>query len=550
MNLDAALRLFLETFRLPGESQKIQRILEAFAERYYEQSPQVLANKDAALLLSYSLILLNTDQHNVQVKRKMSEEDFIRNNRGINGGNDLPREFLSEQYYSICRNEIRTIPQQGVGFHEMSLSRWVDIMQKSKNTSPYILCESCPFLDRDMFAIMAGPTIAAISVVFDYGEYEEVLLKCVDGFLAVAKIAGAHHLIDVLDDLVVALCKFTTLLNSSLIDEPVIAFGEDTRARMATETVFTIANTYGDYIRNGWKSIIDCILSLHKLGLISSRITGDEAADDPESSPDSSFLANPIPSALSTTSQTSSVSTPKRAYGLMGRFSLFLNLDTEESRSQPTEEQLAAQRRALETIQKCRTGNIFTESKFLQAESLSHLAESLIRAAGRPQRITSGLEEEDTAVFCLELLIAVTLNNRDRIVLLWQGVYEHIAHIVQCTVMPCNLVEKAVFGLLRICQRLLPYKENLVDDLLKSLQLILKLDARVADAYCENITQEVTRLVKANATHIKSQTGWRTIISLLSITARHPDASDVGFEALVFIMSEGPTCHLPTSFSV
>ncbi|KAK4403053.1 ARF guanine-nucleotide exchange factor GNOM [Sesamum angolense] len=80
MNLDTALRLFLETFRLPGESQKIQRVLEAFSERYYEQSPQILANKDAALLLSYSLIMLNTDQHNVQVKKKMTEEDFIRNN--------------------------------------------------------------------------------------------------------------------------------------------------------------------------------------------------------------------------------------------------------------------------------------------------------------------------------------------------------------------------------------------------------------------------------------------------------------------------------------
>jgi brefeldin A-resistance guanine nucleotide exchange factor 1 len=75
----------------------------------------------------------------------------------------------------------------------------------------------------------------------------------------------------------------------------------------------------------------------------------------------------------------------------------------------------------------------------------------------------------------------------------------------------------------------------------------LKLDARVTDAYCENITLEVTRLLKANATHIKSQMGWRTIISLICITARHPDASDAGFEALIFIMSEGS--HLsPANF--
>ncbi|KAK9109784.1 hypothetical protein Sjap_017844 [Stephania japonica] len=89
--------------------------------------------------------------------------------------------------------------------------------------------------------------------------------------------------------------------------------------------------------------------------------------------------------------------------------------------------------------------------------------------------------------------------------------------------MPCALVEKAVFELLKICQ-LLPYKENLADDLLRSLQLVLKLDARVADAYCEHIIKEI---------------GWRTITSLLSITAHHPEASEAGFEALTFIMADG-----------
>ncbi|KAJ1259610.1 hypothetical protein BS78_10G168500 [Paspalum vaginatum] len=542
MNLDAALRLFLETFRLPGESQKIQRILEAFSERYYEQSPQIFFNIDAALVLSYSVILLNTDQHNVRVKKKMTEEDFIRNNRRINGGNDLPREFLSDIYHSICQNEIKTIPEQGAGCSEMSFSRWVDLMWKSKRTSAYIACDSCPYLDHDMFSIMAGATVAAISVVFDNVEHEEILTRCIDGFLSVAKLAAFYHLDDVLNDLIVVLCKFTTLLSTSHIDDPVAAFGEDTKARMATEAVFAIATTYGDHIRSGWRNIIDCVLKLHKIGLLPTRLTGDTA--DNQDSSDS------LPCKLASSAATHPVlpvSAPKKSYGLMGRFSQLLYYDTEEPMSQPSEEQLIAQNNALETAKKCQISTIFNESKFLQADSLSDLARALIQAAGRPQKITSSLDYEGTAVFCLELLITVTLNNRDRIVLLWQGVYEHIAHIVQSTVMPCNLVEKAIFGLLHICQRLLPYKENLVDDLLRSLQLILKLDARVADAYCENITLEVTRLVKANATHIKSQMGWRTIISLICITARHPDASDAGFEALVFIMSEGS--HLsPANF--
>lgn len=544
MNLDTALRLFLETFRLPGESQKIQRVLEAFAERYYEQSPQILANKDVAFVLSYSLIMLNTDQHNAQVKKKMTEEDFIRNNRDINGGNNLPREFLSELYYSICKNEIRTMPEQGAGFAEMTPSRWTDLMHKSKKTSPYIVADSRAYLDHDMFAIMSGPTIAAISVVFDYAEHEDVYQTCIDGFLAVAKISACHHLEDVLDDLVVSLCKFTTLLNPSSVEEPVLAFGDDAKARMATVTVFTIANRYGDFIRTGWRNILDCILRLHKLGLLPARVASD-AADDSEVSSEpgqGKLLTNSLSSA-----HMQSIGTPRRSSGLMGRFSQLLSLETEEPRSQPTEQQLAAHQRTLQTIQKCHIDSIFTESKFLLADSLLQLAQALIWAAGRPQKGNSSPEDEDTAVFCLELLIAITLNNRDRIGLLWQGVYEHISNIVQSTVVACALVEKAVFGLLRICQRLLPYKENLADDLLRSLQLVLKLDARVADQYCEQITQEVSRLVKANATHIRSQMGWRTIASLLSITARHPDASEPGFDALSFIMTDG--AHLsPANF--
>ncbi|KAL3501457.1 hypothetical protein ACH5RR_035906 [Cinchona calisaya] len=536
MNLDTALRLFLETFRLPGESQKIQRVLEAFSERYYEQSQQILANKDAALLLSYSLIMLNTDQHNVQVKKKMTEEDFIRNNRHINGGNDLPREFLSELYHSICKNEIRTTPEQGAGFAEMTPSRWIDLMHKSKKSAPYIVSDCRAYLDHDMFAIMSGPTIAAISVVFDHAEHEEVYQTCIDGFLAVAKISACHHLEDVLDDLVLSLCKFTTLLNPSSVEEPVLAFGDDSKARMATVTVFAIANRYGDFIRTGWRNILDCILRLHKLGLLPARVASD-AADDSEMYPEPG-QGKPLTNSLSSV-QVQAIGTPRRSSGLMGRFSQLLSLDTEEPRYQPTEQQLAAHQRTLQTIQKCHIDSIFTESKFLQAESLLQLARALIWAAGRPQKGNSSPEDEDTAVFCLELLIAITLNNRDRIGLLWQGVYEHIANIVQSTVMPCALVEKAVFGLLRICQRLLPYKENLADELLRSLQLVLKLDARVADAYCEQITQEVSRLVKANATLIRSQLGWRTIASLLSITARHPEASEAGFDALLFIMSDG-----------
>jgi len=50
--------------------------------------------------------MLNTDQHSPQVKKRMTKEEFIKNNRGINDEGDLPKEFLIAIYDDIQTNEI------------------------------------------------------------------------------------------------------------------------------------------------------------------------------------------------------------------------------------------------------------------------------------------------------------------------------------------------------------------------------------------------------------------------------------------------------------
>jgi brefeldin A-inhibited guanine nucleotide-exchange protein len=62
---------------------------------------------DAAYILAYSIILLNTDAHSPQIKNRMTKADFIKNNRGINDGESLPEEFLNAIFHDIQGNEIR-----------------------------------------------------------------------------------------------------------------------------------------------------------------------------------------------------------------------------------------------------------------------------------------------------------------------------------------------------------------------------------------------------------------------------------------------------------
>jgi len=101
-----ALRQFLQSFRLPGEAQKIDRLMLKFAGRYLQCNPNSFANADTAYILAYSVIMLNTDAHSPQVKNRMTKQDFIKNNRGINDGSDLPEDYLIEIYNEIYSNEI------------------------------------------------------------------------------------------------------------------------------------------------------------------------------------------------------------------------------------------------------------------------------------------------------------------------------------------------------------------------------------------------------------------------------------------------------------
>lgn len=80
----------------------------------------MIKNKDAAFILAYAVILLNVDQHNPKNKRPMTLSDFLRNQRGLNGGADFPPEYLERIYNNIRTREIIMPDEHGgelkVGF--------------------------------------------------------------------------------------------------------------------------------------------------------------------------------------------------------------------------------------------------------------------------------------------------------------------------------------------------------------------------------------------------------------------------------------------------
>lgn len=110
MTIDKALRQMLKDFKLPGEAQKIDRIMERFAERFCKDNPAAFPTSDGAYLLSFALIMLNTDAHNPMADKKLSLEDFISMCQYQAEDNSfqpiLPEEDIAQIYQRILDTEI------------------------------------------------------------------------------------------------------------------------------------------------------------------------------------------------------------------------------------------------------------------------------------------------------------------------------------------------------------------------------------------------------------------------------------------------------------
>ncbi|MEZ0274515.1 MAG: Sec7 domain-containing protein [Roseimicrobium sp.] len=107
MEYTEALREYLGAFKLPGEAQKIDRLVNAFGNAYMQQNPKSgIANEDAAYVLSFQAIMLATDAHNPAVKNKMTFDQLKANLRGVNKGKDFSPELLENFYKDLTQTPL------------------------------------------------------------------------------------------------------------------------------------------------------------------------------------------------------------------------------------------------------------------------------------------------------------------------------------------------------------------------------------------------------------------------------------------------------------
>ncbi|OAD52521.1 Brefeldin A-inhibited guanine nucleotide-exchange protein 1 [Eufriesea mexicana] len=280
-DLVTALRYFLEGFRLPGEAQKIDRLMEKFASRYCECNPNngLFTSADTAYVLGFSIIMLTTDLHSPQVKNKMTKEQYIKLNRRISDNEDLPEEYLSKIYDEIAGNEIKMKSnpnrpgKQVISSEKKRRLLWNMEMEvistAAKNLMESVSHVQAPFTTakhlehvRPMFKIAWTPFLAAFSVGLQDCDDPEIASLCLDGIRCAIRIACIFHMTLERDAYVQALARFTLLTANSPITE-MKAKNIDT-----IKTLITVAHTDGNYLGSSWLDVVKCISQLELAQLI------------------------------------------------------------------------------------------------------------------------------------------------------------------------------------------------------------------------------------------------------------------------------------------
>ncbi|XP_022147082.1 brefeldin A-inhibited guanine nucleotide-exchange protein 2-like [Momordica charantia] len=547
LEFDEAIRAFLKGFRLPGEAQKIDRIMEKFAERYCKCNPKAFTSADTAYVLAYSVILLNTDAHNPMVKNKMSAEDFIRNNRGIDDGKDLPEEYLKSLYERLSRNEIKMkddelAPQQKqstnsnkiLGFdsilnivirkrgEDQNMETSDDLIrhmqeqfkEKARKSESVYYAATDVVILRFMIEVCWAPMLAAFSVPLDRSDDEVIIALCLEGFQYAIHVTAVMSMKTHRDAFVTSLAKFTSLHSPAGIKQKNID---------AIKAIVKIADEEGNFLQEAWEHILTCVSRFEHLHLL-----GEGAP------PDATFFAFPQ-NESEKSKQSKSTMLPvlkKKGVGRIQYAAAAVMRGSYDSAgitgnaSGVTSEQmnnLVSNLNMLEQVGSSEMNRIFTRSQKLNSEAIVDFVKALCKVSVEELRSTS-----DPRVFSLTKIVEIAHYNMNRIRLVWSSIWNVLSDFF-VTIGCSENLSIAIFAmdsLRQLSMKFLDREElanyNFQNEFMKPFVVVMRKSSAVEIR--ELIIRCVSQMVLSRVNNVKS--GWKSMFMVFT-TAAYDDHKNI-----------------------
>ncbi|KAF9003925.1 Sec7-domain-containing protein [Cyathus striatus] len=547
-----ALRELLETFRLPGEAQQIGRITETFASTYFASDPVEIKDKDAVYVLTYSMILLNTDLHNSQVRKRMSFEDYQKNLRGVNGGSDFSNEFLQDIYESIKKKEI-ILPEEHRGQLRFEYA-WKELLLRSKQSGEFLLCNSSSF-DLEMFKTIWEPVISSVIQGFINFDDEYIIQKAIAGFRQCAMLADHFQLPEALDFTVTSLSKLTNLLSEAVpantlnrdittyvdgrsltVSKLSVNFGKNFKGQLSTVILFNIVKSNGNAIREGWMQIFEVLQNLFLHSLLPIRMLQMQG-----------FLGEVTTIPLR-------VNQPRNVRvrsdgGLLSTLSSYLitPYSSKDDVHNATEAEMESTLCTVDCIMSCQLEEFYGQI----------IIDALVAALHEHSVVKLKLHSEEgsgsyklpydaASIFLLEKMVSITCQSSACTEDLWPIVFGHISVLLSTpTQYSALLIERAIISLLRLCRTLAKNPKH-HEQIHVSLVVLSELPPSVASSFLEQIVTCATIIVKEHRDIIRF---WNAVATLFRATVSHPEVSMLVFNFISTLILDGPEQNVsPYSF--
>ncbi|KAH8705949.1 putative guanyl-nucleotide exchange factor [Talaromyces proteolyticus] len=552
-----ALRQFLQSFRLPGEAQKIDRFMLKFAERYLSGNPNSFANADTAYVLAYSVILLNTDQHSSKMKGpRMTKEDFIKNNRGINDNQDLPDDYLNSIFDEISKNEIvldserenaanQSIPTSApAGFasragqvfatvgRDIQGEKYAQASEEMANKTEQLYRsliraqrktalrdELSRFIPASsvrhvgpMFNVTWMSFLSGLSAPLQETQSIEKVRLCMEGIKLAIRISCSFDLETPRVAFVTGLAKFTNLGNLREMT------GKNVEA---LKILLEVAVSEGNHLKESWREILTCVSQLDRFQLLSDGV--DEGA-----LPDVS-RARIVPSASGDGTKKSMQATRRPRQ----------RSNTSSLSFRP---EVAVESRSAEIVHA--VDRIFSNTANLSHEAIVDFVRALSEVS--LQEIQSSGQSESPRTYSLQKVVEISYYNMTRVRIEWSKIWEILGqhfNEVGCQ-SNTHVVYFALDSLRQLSMRFMEFEElpgfKFQKDFLKPFEHIMANSNTVTVK--DMVLRCLIQMIQARGDNIRS--GWKTMFGVFTVAAREP------YEGIVSMAFEHVTQIYNTRFGV
>ncbi|CAG9324857.1 unnamed protein product [Blepharisma stoltei] len=484
-SLVRGLRVFLSSFRLPGEGQKVDRIMQTFAAKFHNDNPNIFSNADAAYVLSFSIMMLQTNLHNPAVTDKMQLHQFIKNNEGTNNGQNFPDDLLEAIYKEVKENpftlqeddEARVkLESTGKKKNEifakesqLVMKKGQELMRKTKRNNTYHISNDVEHI-KTLFEAIWQPLIATFSIVLEEATDPNFWRLSLQGYLACIRIACRFGLNLEVEILVSSLAKSTSLLqtHSTVSDKNVECM----------KALLEIARYQANFLKKSWIHVLKCLSKLDHLHMISSGVEYNGIVSEMDHTISENVSSKIIPDDID---------------------------------------------------------YVFSASEYMDDDSIIDFVIQLIEVS------KAELNSDTSQTFCIKALVNVAHVNMNRIRYVWGRIWNHLKeHFSKAGLHPdISVAIFAIDSLKQLAMKFLQIEEmadfHFQMGFLEAFELIMK--NTPSEHVKELVVNCIANLVKMLSQNIKS--GWFSIFEIfrLALRGKNEAATQLAFSAIEYVVS-------------